>query len=423
MLPPFQLEQSINRLVREEWGRILASLVSSVGSLQLAEDVLQDAVEVALLKWMENGIPPEPAAWLLTTAKRRAIDQLRRKSRFDKLQPALSYQLDLAGEDKNGIDEGQVTVIPDKRLELMFTCCHPALDQKTRVALTLRALGGLTTEEIANAFLDKKSTMAQRLARAKTKIGTTGIAYEVPPAEKLQERVNGVLSVIYIIFNEGYSASSGEHLTRTHLSDEAIRLGRVLHSLLPEHCEVAGLLSLMLLHESRRIARKDANGDMVMLEYQNRKQWDTVKIAEGTRLLKETLPRAQVGPYQIQAAISAIHAESTRWDNTDWAQIAALYELLYTMQPTPVVRVNQAMAISYARSPEAALDVLNSLSDQTIMQKYQPYLVARADVLLRAGLLDEAATQLRAAIKVSDNVSEKHFLEHRLATDFKTTLH
>ena len=265
--------------------------------------------------------------------------------------------------------------------------------------------------------------MAQRLARAKTKISSTGIAYEVPPIEKLQERVNGVLSVIYIIFNEGYSASSGEHLTRTHLSDEAIRLGRVLHSLLPEHCEVAGLLSLMLLHESRRTARKDANGDMVMLEYQNRKQWDNVKIAEGTRLLKETLPKAQVGPYQIQAAISAIHAESTQWDNTDWAQIAALYELLYTMQPTPVVRVNQAMAISYARSPEAALDVLNSLSDQTIMQKYQPYLVARADVLLRAGLFDEATTQLRAAIEVSDNVSEKRFLEQRLATDFKTTLH
>lgn len=423
MLPPFQLDQSINRLVREEWGRILASLVNTVGSLQLAEDALQDAVEIALLHWKENGIPKEPAAWLLTTAKRRAIDQLRRKARFDKLQPALSYSLDLEGSDNSAIDDEDDTVIPDKRLELIFTCCHPALDQKTRVALTLRALGGLTTDEIANAFLDKKSTMAQRLARAKHKIASTGIAYEVPPPEKLQERVNGVLSVVYFIFNEGYSASSGEQVIRTHLSDEAIRLGRVLQFLMPEHCEVAGLLSLMLLHESRRLSREDDNGDMVMLEHQNRMQWDSFKIEEGTALLKETLPRGQVGPYQLQAAISALHSESKHWEDTDWAQIAALYDLLYTMQPSPVVRVNQAVALSYARSPEAALELLDSLADQSIILEYQPYRIARAHILLRAGFKDEAAAQLRSAIEASDNAREKRFLEHRLVTDYKTTLH
>jgi RNA polymerase sigma-70 factor (ECF subfamily) len=423
MLPPFQLDQSINRLVREEWGRILASLVNTVGSLQLAEDALQDAVEIALLHWKENGIPKEPAAWLLTTAKRRAIDQLRRKARFDKLQPALSYSLDLEGSDNSAIDDEDDTVIPDKRLELIFTCCHPALDQKTRVALTLRALGGLTTDEIANAFLDKKSTMAQRLARAKHKIASTGIAYEVPPPEKLQERVNGVLSVVYFIFNEGYSASSGEQVIRTHLSDEAIRLGRVLQFLMPEHCEVAGLLSLMLLHESRRLSREDDNGDMVMLEHQNRMQWDSFKIEEGTALLKETLPRGQVGPYQLQAAISALHSESKHWEDTDWAQIAALYDLLYTMQPSPVVRVNQAVTLSYARSPEAALELLDSLADQSIILEYQPYRIARAHILLRAGFKDEAAAQLRSAIEASDNAREKRFLELRLVSDYKTTLH
>ncbi|MFT4725894.1 MAG: RNA polymerase sigma-70 factor (ECF subfamily) [Granulosicoccus sp.] len=423
MLPPFRLDQSINRLVREEWGRILASLVSVVGSLQLAEDVLQDAVEVALVHWNENGIPEEPAAWLLKTAKRRAIDQLRRKSNFDKLQPALSYLLDMEGSNNSAIDDEEDTVIPDKRLELVFTCCHPALDQKTRVALTLRSLGGLTTEEIANAFLDKKSTMAQRLARAKHKIVSAGIAYEVPPPEKLLERVNGVLSVVYFIFNEGYSASYGEHLTRTHLSDEAIRLGRVLQSLLPEHCEVAGLLSLMLLHESRRVSRKDNTGEVVMLEHQNRLRWDKVKICEGTVLLKNTLPKGQVGPYQLQAAISAIHAESAQWEDTDWAQIVALYELLYSMQPSPVIRVNQAVAISYARSPGEALELLDSLADQAIILEYQPYLVARADVLLRAGFKEEAAAQLCKAIESSDNASEKRFLECRLITDYKATLH
>lgn len=423
MLPPFQLEHSINRLVREEWGRILASLVNVVGSLQLAEDALQDAVEVALVHWNENGIPAQPAAWLLKTAKRRAIDHLRRKSRFDKLQPALSYSLDMEGSESSALDDEDDTVIPDKRLELIFTCCHPALDQKTRVALTLRSLGGLTTDEIANAFLDKKSTMAQRLARAKHKIASAGIAYEVPPPEKLQERVNGVLSVVYFIFNEGYSASSGEHLTRTHLSDEAIRLGRVLRSLMPAHCEIAGLLSLMLLHESRRVSRKDDKGDLVMLEHQNRLRWDKVKINEGTVLLKETLPQAQVGPYQLQAAISAIHAESAQWQDTDWAQIVALYELLYSMQPSPVVRVNQAVAISYARSPVEALELLDSLADQAIILEYQPYRIARANILLRAGFKEEAAAQLCKAIETSDNASEKRFLERRLVTDYKVTLH
>lgn len=394
----------------------MASLVNSTGNFQLAEDSLQDAVEKALAQWAENGIPENPDAWLLKTAKHKAIDQLRRKSRFAELQPDISYMLDIAGQ---GSDMDCDSSIPDKRLELIFTCCHPALDQKTRVALTLRALGGLTTDEIARAFLDKKSTMAQRLSRAKHKIVSAGIAYEVPPTEKLQERVNGVLAVIYFIFNEGYSASAGDTLIRSSLTDEAIRLGRVLLTLLPEHCEGAGLLSLMLLHDSRKPGRVDEHGGLVMLEHQQRNRWDKTKIREGTEILKRTLIKGQVGLYQLQAAISAIHAESASWADTDWAQISALYNLLYSVSPSPVVRVNQAVAVSYAQSAEAGLNLLDSLDNDSVIQQYQPYRIARADVLFRAGHTGEAQSQLRQAIEASENTLEKRFLEHRLLNDYK----
>lgn len=418
MLPPLQLDQAINQLVREEWGRILASLVNSVGSLQLAEDSLQDAVEKALVVWLENGIPANPSAWLLKTAKHRAIDHHRRRSRFAQLQPDISYMIESASPSDIEINDD--TAIPDKRLELIFTCCHPALDLKTRVALTLRALGGLSTEEIARAFLDKKSTMAQRLSRAKQKISSAGISYEVPAGEKLPERVNGVLAVIYFIFNEGYAASTGETLTRSPLIDEAVRLGRVLQSLLPEHCECNGLLALMLLHDSRRLARVDENGRLIMLEHQQRNKWDKAKIQEGIAILKDTLVRGQVGPYQLQAAISAIHAESITWEHTDWAQIAALYNLLYSMNPSPVVRVNQAVAISYAHTAQAGLAVLNDLAADDAMKNYQPYLIAKADVLLRAGHRQEAINQLKEAIVASENNLEREFLEHRLRTHYDT---
>lgn len=416
MLPPFQLDQSINRLVREEWGRILASLVKSVGSMQLAEDVLQDAVESALVHWNENGIPASPSAWLIKTARNKAIDHLRRRTRFDQLQPELSYLLDLEGQAAD--EDSDLSVIPDKRLELIFTCAHPALDYKTRVALTLRALGGLSTEEIARAFLDKPSAMAQRLVRARHKIASAGIAYEVPPADKLPGRVDGVLSVVYFIFNEGYSATSGEQLNRSTLSDEAIRLARVLHSLIPQHAEIAGLLALLLLHDSRRGARLNSAGSVVLLEHQDRHRWDKLKIDEGIALLKSTLPRGQVGPYQLQAAISAVHAEASAWSDTDWPQIAALYELLYSMQPSPVVRINQAIAVSYARTAQAGLAMLEEISPAADIADYQPYRIARADLLYRCGRRDAAIEQLRAAIEASGSDSEKRFLQQRLTTQY-----
>lgn len=411
MLPPLQIEQTIVSTIKEEWGRILASLVKSIGDLQLAEDVLQDAVEAALINWKKNGLPDSPAAWLIQTARRKAIDRFRRDSTFNKLQPQLSYWADINNEpDEAGIDE----VIPDKRLELIFTCCHPSLEHKTKVALTLRTLGGLTTEEIARTFLDKPQAMAQRLVRAKKKITLAGIPYQVPEAEVLQERLSAVLAVIYFIFNEGYSASSGERVTRGDLCDEAIRLARITTNLLPDHAEVAGLLSLMLLHDSRRFARQDKAGDIVPLEKQNRSIWDKSKITEGTQLLKETLRRQQVGPYQLQAAISAIHAEAPDWQGTDWTQITALYELLHTMHPSPVVRINQAVSLSYTGDTTAALQMLDDIYSCSDIQQYQPYYAARADILLRTNKVPEAQPLLRKAIELSVNDAEKRFLKSRL---------
>ncbi len=415
MLPPFQLDQAIKLLVREEWGRILAALVKSVGSLHLAEDALQDAVEAALHHWRKDGLPDQPAAWLIQTARRKAIDQLRRASRFASLQPMLSYSLEL--NQKTIIEQleaDESAIIPDKRLELMFTCCHPALEHKTRVALTLRALGGLSTEAIARAFLDKPTTMAQRLVRAKHKIAAAGIAYELPSEDKISERLDGVLSVVYFIFNEGYSPHSGQELTHSVLSDEAIRLGRVLHGLLPDQAEVAGLLALMLLHDSRRAARTDDNGDLVTLEFQVRNRWDRTKIEEGTCLLKSALIQQPLGPYQLQAAISALHTEAGNWEGTDWTQIVALYELLHAMQPSPVVRVNQAMAISYASSPQKALKFLRELSQDSTLASYQPFLLANSDIRLRAGDTAGAIAHLQDAILLTRNRSELTYLNRRL---------
>jgi len=415
MLPPFQLEQAINQLVREEWGRILAALVKRVGNLQLAEDALQDAVLAALQHWQKDGLPDEPAAWLIQTARRKAIDQLRRAQRFSRLQPVLSYSLDVQQETIiEQLEADESTSIPDKRLEMIFTCCHPALEYKTRVALTLRTLGGLSTDEIARAFLDKPATMAQRLARARHKINAAGISYELPSEERIPERLGGVLSVVYFIFNEGYSPHSGQVLTRTALSDEAIRLGRILCALLPDNAEVSGLLALMLLHDSRRDARSDDKGNLVPLEDQQRSRWDQTKIEEGTRLLKVALQRQQLGPYQLQAAISALHAEANTWQKTDWPQIVALYELLYAMQPSPVVRINQIMAISYASSPLQALEHIHELSKESALQRYQPFLLAESDIRFRAGDRPGAIDKLQAAIRLTQNEKELQYLDKRL---------
>jgi len=411
VLPLFEPEQAISRTVREEWGRILALLVKAFGDLQLAEDVLQDAVEAALIDWKSNGLPKSSAAWLVQTAKRKAIDRFRRDKRFAKLQPELACLLSL---EKQELEPVESEVIPDKRLELMFTCCHPALDRKSQIALTLRTLGGLTTDEIATAFLDKPKAMAQRLVRAKRKIALAAIPYEVPTGDALPERLSTVLGVVYLIFNEGYSASSGRFVTRDDLADEAIRLGRIACQLLPDQPEAIGLIALMLLHDSRRHARQDKQGDIVALEHQNRRLWDQARIDEGKSLLETALRMQKIGPYQLQAAISALHAEATHWSATDWPQICALYHLLNSIQPSPVVRINHALAVSRAESTAAALMMLAGLEESTDIVDYQPYYVAQADVHARAGNPKRSRHLLRKAIQLTDNDAERRFLQRKI---------
>ena len=386
---------------------MLYALVASLGDLQLAEDVLQDAVETALVDWNRHGLPRSPASWLLQVARRKAIDRFRRDTHFRRLVPDITYLTELERSD-----DGPETVeeIPDKRLELIFTCCHPALDDKSRIALTLRTLGGLTSEEIARCFLDRPGTMAQRLVRAKQKIALAGIAYEVPSGERLNERLPVVLAVLYLIFNEGYSATSGKEAIRRELSDEAIRLARMTAYLLPAEPEVNGLLALMLLHDSRRATRQLGDRTLVPLEAQNRSAWSRPRIDAAVALLKSTLRQQRVGPYQLQAAISALHAEARHWEDTDWRQIAALYDLLYSSQPTPVVRVNQAVAISHADSPVAALNVIDTLADIPKIERYQPYHAARADILSRAGRRAEARESYDRAIDMAGNEAERHLL-------------
>jgi len=355
--------------------------------------------------WPRDGLPDSPAAWLLRAARNKAIDQIRRRAHFARLEPELTY---LQSLDSNDLIDTQA--IPDKRLELIFICCHPALEQKTRIALTLRTLGGLTTEEIARAFLDKPATMAQRLSRAKHKITATNIRYEVPEQGQLAERIRSVLAVVYLIFNEGYAVTSGPDLYRADLSNEAIRLGRTLIQLIPENPEVAGLLSLMLLHDSRRRARKSLQGALVTLEMQDRSAWDKLRIEEATALLKATLQRQQIGPYQLQAAISALHSEAQSWEETDWQQISALYRLLYELQPTAVVRINQSVAVSYAESCAAALNLLDEVESSGEVSNYQPFYAAKADILFRNGMHSAARENYAAAIELATNEAERNYL-------------
>ncbi len=410
MLPPLTSKATIEKTVREEWGRILASLVSNLNDFQLAEDCLQDAIVSAFDHWEKNGLPHSPAAWLITVARRKAIDRLRRTKTAAEKQNEVSYLIELEHQDKE-LDE--VDIIPDKRLEMIFTCCHPALGEKTSVALTLRTLGGLSTEEIASAFLDKPDAMQQRLTRAKKKIALAGIPYKIPEKEDLEDRISGVLRTIYLVFNEGYSASSGDNLTRTDLSEEAIRLARIVHQLLPQQTEAVGLLALMLLHDSRRLARTGPDGEMIALSDQNRSRWNRAKINEGVSILKGALVKKRIGSYQLQAAISAVHAQSMSWAETDWVEISALYELLYDLEPTPIIRINQAVAISFSRSLERALEILDEAAADGELDNYQPYFAAKADLLFRAGRKAQALDNMKRAIALSDNHRERAFLEQK----------
>ena len=400
----------IEATFRQEHGRVLAALISQLGDFDLAEDALQDAVVIALTCWAADGIPEKPGAWLTTIAKRRAIDRLRKSTtaaRNQSLLLHLSSEDDPADEDPGSI--------PDERLKLMFTCCHPALALEAQVALTLRTLGGLTTAEITRAFLVPLATMAQRLTRAKAKLKGAGIPFRIPPAHMLPERLNAVLAVIYLIFNEGYVASAGDALIRQELCDEAIRLCRVLVELLPadtRSAEARGLLALMLLHDSRRRARISALGELVLLEDQDRSLWNRGYIEEGTRILRQALTLRSPGPYQMQAAISALHAEAPCARETDWKQIAKLYHLLEQMSPSPVIRLNRAVAVAMSDNAAAGLCLLDSLAGA--MDDYYPYHVALADLLRRDNQRQAAAAAYKRALALCSNRLERDYLQRQI---------
>jgi RNA polymerase sigma-70 factor (ECF subfamily) len=400
-----QIEQTF----REEHGRVLAALISQLGDFTLAEDALQDALVNALERWGIDGVPRNPGAWLTTVAKRRAIDRMRHTRTLENSEPVLEN----IAADVEEEEETEMESIPDDRLKLMFTCCHPSLALEARVALTLHTLGGLSTQEVARAFLVPIPTMAQRLARARNKIRNAGIPYRVPPAELLPERLDALLAVIYLIFNEGYVTTEGETLTRSDLSNEAIRLGRVLVDLLPTSAEAHGLLALMLIHDSRRETRVDSTGELILLDEQDRTRWDHSKIKEGTAILDEAMMLYDPGPYQVQAAISALHAEAKTAKDTDWTQIAELYKSLSIMtQSSVVVEINRAVAVSMAVDAQAGLKILLGFESQA--DHFYPYHAARADMLRRSNQREAAADAYKRAIELCTNHAERNALQRRL---------
>jgi len=402
-------DQAIEALYGSDWGRIVATLIRMAGDFEVAEEAVQEAFAAAVGQWRSAGVPQFPRAWIIQTARHKAIDLIRRRNVFQEKIEALSHASEPGTEPDYDTDE-----IPDDRLRLIFTCCHPALALESQVALTLRTLGGLETDEIARAFLVPSTTMAQRLVRAKRKIRDARIPYSVPGTNDLPERLGAVLTAIYLIFNEGYSSTRGDSLVRTDLCAEAIRLGRLVRALMsPPPAEVTGLLALMLLHDARRDARLDAAGDLVVLEEQDRSRWDHRQIAEAMPLVEEAM--REQGTYAVQAAIAAEHCRASRARDTDWPRILQLYDVLVRLQPSPIVALNRAVAVAMVRGPLAALELIDALAAEGDLVNYHLLHSARADLLRRAGSTAEAAKSYATALALVTNSSERLFLERRLS--------
>jgi len=407
---PERIRETLDSLYRSESRRILATLIRLLGDLDIAEDALHDAFKAAMEQWPAEGIPSNPRSWLVSAGRFKAIDRLRRRARFDTSLDAIAGQLDADAKDPSELaDEG----VSDDQLRLIFTCCHPSLAPESRVALTLREVCGLTTEEIASAFLATPPALAQRIVRAKAKIRDAHIPYEVPSPSDLPERLDTVLQVVYLVFNEGYSASSGGSLTRSDLSGEAIRLGRLLVELLPEP-EAKGLLALMLIQESRRAARTSAEGDLILLEDQNRSLWNREYIAEGSALVERALLSRRFGPYTIQAAIAAVHAEAPNAAATDWQEIVGLYDVLIRAEPSPVVELNRAVAVAMRNTPEAGLVLIDAILSRGDLADYHLAHSARGELCRRLGRVEEARTSFTRALSLVRQEPERRFLERRL---------
>ena len=406
------IEAEIAAIYERESRRVFATLIRLLGDFDRAEDGLQDAFASALRQWPVDGIPANPRAWLVSTGRFKAIDAIRRQTRFDASLPILAADLTDPVDDYSGLDDDG---IGDDRLKLIFTCCNPALAPDARVALTLREICGLTTEEIARAYLISPTTLAQRIVRAKAKIRDANIPYRVPSPAELPERIDTVLQVVYLVYTEGYAASTGDTLTRPDLSNEAIRLGRLLHQLLPTS-EVKGLLALMLLQESRRDARANPNGDIVLLEDQDRSRWDQTLVTQGRALVVAALQMPGYGPYAVQAAIAAIHADASSFAETDWAEMVALYDLLYGMHPTAIVQLNRAVAVAYRDGPDAGLRLIEPLAVEGPLADYAPAHSAIAGLALQLNRLDDAEGSYQRALELTLNEPERRFIATRLET-------